>query len=164
MARRFQLSATQYAGLALLGSFLIASVFVIDLPLDRWFGLSSWPSRLLVMLPFFGVGIALMLVAESRFRDGIQNGIWRDEETSRMRAVFTSPWWAAFVIAMLITSAVLMLGFSHHYRGIAWALLGVGQSLSRLGLAFRQTTPKNPSSFPSWSALSPIQSDHWGER
>src|ERR1700722_10518862 len=163
MARRFQLSAIQYAGFALLGRVLVASFFVLPQPFGRWFDAMGWFGRLLVLLPFFAAGTTLMLIAESRFKNGVQNGRWSEEEIAPLRAVLESPWWTAGSIAMLIASAVMMFIAAHHYRGIGWALLIVGQSLTRLQLGFRRPTPKNPSG-PNWTNFSPIRSEHWGER
>jgi len=164
MGRRVQLSARQYVGLALLGSLLLACSFVADLPIDHWFPAASRLTSVLVMLPFFAIGTPLMLIAESRFRDGIQNGIWSEAEIVRLRAVLTSPFLTVICIAMLIAGIIVVFVAHHHYRGISWVLLIMGQSFTRLQMAFRPPTPKNPRSLLSWSNLSPIQSEHWGER
>jgi len=163
MWRRHQLSAMQLAGLAILGSMLLASVFLLPLPVERWFHAMGWLGRLLASLPLFAAGITLMLLAESRFKNGVQNSRWSEEEIAPVRELLLSPWCRVFSIAMLIASAVLMFVEAHHYRGIGWALLIFGQSATRLQMAFRQPTPKNPSR-PNWTNFSPIQSDLWGKR
>jgi hypothetical protein len=141
----------------------MASAFVVALPVDRWFHALGKGGIAVIFFLFFAGAAILMLMAESRFRDGIQNGIWSEEELAPLRAVFTSPWMTAFSVAGLIAFITVMFLAPHPYRGLGWSLFIVNQSLMRLQMAFRRKTPKNPAP-PTWSGLAPIQSEHWGER
>jgi hypothetical protein len=163
MASRFQLPAIQLAGLAVLGSLVMASAFVETLPFDRWFHDSGWLVRLLLILPTLVGGAALFYITQMRFVNGMQNGIWSEEEVAPIRAFFTSSWMVVFSIGALVAYCVLMFIAHRRYQGLGLALFIVMQCFTRLGMAFRRKTPQNPVT-PQWSGLSPLQSEHWGER
>jgi hypothetical protein len=163
MVCRHQLSAMQLAGVAVLGSVLASSSFIVPVTSNQRFCSMGWLGRLLLLLPFFAACITLTLMAESRFKDGVRNNRWSEEEIAPVREVLLSPWWTFFSVVTLIASGILMFVSAHSYRDIGWALFVIGQSATRLQTAFRQPTPKNPSG-PDWKSFSPIRSEHWGER
>ena len=163
MASRSQLSPRQLVLIAVLGNLVFASVFFLGVPLDRWMQGIGIFGRLLFVGLFFAVGMMAALTAESRFRNGVRSNQWSEEEIAPLREVLLSGLWTVFSISSLIASAVLMFVAAHHYRGIGWGLLTMGQSLTRLQIAFRLKTPKNPGG-PSWPNFAPIRSEHWGER
>jgi hypothetical protein len=166
MARRSQLPAMQLAGLALLCSVLCAATFFLPESFGQWLHAMGQQGRLLSLAALFIAFVSLLLMswkAETRFKNGVENGQWSEEELALLRNVLTSPWWTAFCVAILFGSVIAVIVTTHQYRGMAWPFLIVGRSLSSLRLAVQPRRPKNPMGL-NWTNFAPIRSEHWGER
>jgi len=159
-----QLSAKQMAAVSGLGGLIAACSFLLPSarhmsPPNPYYPIWFWA---VLMFGLLLVGFGISLVAESKLKRGIQNGRWSEDEVVSLRAVLESPWWGGLGIACLTASCVLFAAFYAH-RNVGYALMLAGQSISRLGMAVRRPRSGEPSG-AVWQGLSPIRSEHWGER
>jgi hypothetical protein len=159
-----KLSAKQMAAVSGLGGLIAASGFLLPSarhmsPPKAYYPIWLWT---VLMFGFLLVGFGISLLAESKLKEGIGNERWSQDEVVSLRAVLESPWWGGLAIACLAASCVIFAAFYAH-RNVGYALMLAGQSISRLGIALRRPRDVQPGG-TVWQSLSPIRSEHWGER
>ena len=168
MRRSSQLSAAQLAALCGLGGLIAAAGFLLEIPAHAakahhpcttyWL----WTASVVTLVI---VGFALALRANSSLQNGIAAARWNDQEIESLRALLNSRpsnFLNIALLALMFAFLALSLASEHQLRSIFWALFVLSQTLTWL----RNTTlrqPSNPQHQPTWSNLSPLRSDHWGQ-
>jgi hypothetical protein len=162
------LSAPQLASLGLFGVLIAEAMFLAPLPaLHAHFGL--FVSFMLGMTPVL-LGLGLYIWAVAQLKNGVQNGIWTEDQLAPLRRITLSPFLTATMFALLAEFLVLTLfnmsSHTHHaLRAWGWSAYLFLMYIQQLQMATKRPTV-NVSTAPriDWRTRPPIQSEHWGER
>jgi hypothetical protein len=159
MSPRRDLGPWQVALLSLLGSALAGILFLFPkMPMH-------WPLwlRLITGLGLLASGFTIYLKFLSAFRDGVQNHRWTEQQLQSLRLVLESPYCKAFNISLILAYAVFVF-LIPHLKGVGWVCFLFTMNLSQLIVGIRRPRPESSNSLLGWRDLSPIRSDHWGQR
>jgi len=159
MSPRRDLGPWQVALLSLLGSALAGILFLFPKMLTHG---PLW-LRLITGLGLIACGSILYLKSISAFRDGVQNHRWTERQLQSLRLVLESPYCKAFNISLIVAYAVFEF-FIPHLKGVGWLCFLFTMNLSQLIVGVRRPRPESSNSLLGWRDLSPIHSDHWGQR
>jgi len=163
---RPDLSAAQFAGLGLLGVLITEAIFLAPLPSLMHLGL--FLGFLVGMVPV-ALGLGLYIWAITEIKNGVQNGIWTDNQLAPLRRITLSPYSTAIVFALLaVFLAFTLFNLANHanrsHRAWGWAAYLFLMFITQLQMATKQPTAKTTGPLIDWRTRAPIQSDHWGER
>ena len=131
-----------------------------------------WPGRhsslfgasLFLGFAVFAAGAILSLKFTSDLRHGVENQDWPESQIEPLRKHLESPWYTALSIALLV-AFVLFAIFIKRFRGESWACYLFVQTVSQLRMAVRRPLSRTPSGpLTGLHSLTPIHSDHWGQR
>lgn len=166
MQRRPRFSALQMAVLSALGGLLLASGFLLTIPLHRQLGNAGWVRRaLLIFVPLLS-GAVLTFVAEASLRRGLKDGRWPSADILSLRGLLESAVVKAVSCTFLLVSIGGFLLAPHRYKAVGWALLIVLQTLLRLQTLVHPRPQASGQSHGKldWRSIPPIRSEHWGQR
>jgi hypothetical protein len=159
MSPRRDLGPWQVALLSLLGTTLASVIFMFPKAPPHW---PLW-LRLVTGLALLAIGFTIYLKSLGALRDGVQNHRWTEQQLQSLRLVLESPYCKALNIALLVAYAVFVY-FIPHLKGVGWLCFLFTMNLSQLIVGVRRPRPEPSNSLLGWRDLSPIQSDHWGQR
>ena len=158
MSPRRDLGPWQAALLSLLGSTLPGILFLFPKMLTH----GGLLLRLIPALVLLACGFTINLKFISILKDGVQSHRWTEEQLRSLRIVLESPYCAVVNVSLLV--AYVMFQFVMPHKGLGWFCFLLSMALSQVIGAVRRPRPKPSNSLPSWRDLSPIHSDHWGQR
>ena len=161
------LTPTKLAGLGLLGTLVAEAGFAA--PRHTLMHLGLFYGFVLGMTPFV-LGLGLSLWATTELRNGVQNGLWTEDQLAPLRRVTLS----SYLTATMLTLLAVFLGFtlfslaSHAnsaHRAWGWAAYLFLMFIQQLQQATKRPTV-NVSTAPriDWRTRSHLHSDNWGER
>jgi formate/nitrite transporter FocA (FNT family) len=142
--RTFELSATQTALLAGLGSCMLSASFFLVIYVGAEF--RGHPTGLIPLLPAIllaAIGVGISVTWEARFKRGLANNRWDHDEIQRLREFFDSWSWKAFSFALIVSAGAVMLVNIHRDVTPAMGVLVLSMAASRFTWAVRR--PRNPS-------------------
>ena len=157
MSPRRDLGPWQVALLSLLGSALAGVLFLFPKMLTQG---PLW-LRLITGLGLLACSFILYLKSIGAFRDGVQNHRWTEQQLQSLRLVLESPYCAVVNVSL---RAYVMFQFVMPHKGLGWVCFLLSMALSQLIGAVRRPRPELSNSLLGWRDLSPIHSDHWGQR
>ena len=131
-------------------------------------GISAVRTHPLLMIPcIMGVVVAFlgMLWSSSLLRNNVRNERWPAETLAPFHRVIDHVLWKIGLGLLFVALiAALMLQGRHHTPWF-WAVFFLLQAQTQMTNAFaRPRTPPATGALLDWSKLSPLHSDHWGER
>jgi hypothetical protein len=159
MSPRRDLGPWQAALLALFGTTLPGVFFMFPKMLMH----SGLLLRLIPALALLACGFTIYLKFISILKDGIQNHRWTEDQLQSLRLVLESPYCSVVNFSLLVAYVVLQF-FVPHLKGLGWVCFLLTMAVSQLIAAVHRPRPRPPSSLPIWRDLTPIRSDHWGQR
>jgi hypothetical protein len=146
--------------LAFTGCLITSALFLFP---QVWVIHHHRAAALLIGFGIFAVGALLALRSTTDLRNGVESEHWPESQIKPFRRFARSPLFTAIGIALFVALVLLEFIFKGRLRGEFWACFLFLQTLSQVGLAFkRRPAAKQPA--VQWNNLSPIRSDHWGER
>ena len=163
MRRSFQPSAAQLAALSVLGGVIAAgSFFVLSNP---WIAPHHTPLHFtaLVILQLFLLiaGGLIAFRAATSLESGIANERWPEAEVDSLRKISRSSLANIISFALIIGFVLLAIVFSR-FRPAGWSLYVLLLTLNFLRSQLRRKP--GTASESKWANLSPIRSEHWGQR
>ena len=168
MRRSSQLSAAQLAALCSLGGLIAAAGFLAEIPvraIKAHYPCTTYWLWAGAVFTTVILGLALALRANSNLQNGIAAARWSDQEIESLRSFFSSrsiKFLSTTLLALMLASLVISIASDHLLRPIFWVFFVLSQTLTQL----RNSTRRQASSTnhqPTWSNLSPLRSEHWGQ-
>ena len=125
-------------------------------------------ARLFLLSAFFVlvvVGVGGMFWLAHRLRNDVLNGRWSEETLAPFREVTGHILWNVGLV-LLIVAMFAALTQDRHHRTWFWVILFLLQTQTQLTAAFARprTRPTGPGPRLDWRQVSPLRSEHWGER
>ncbi len=115
----------------------------------------------------FGVivfGSIVMFKAGYDLREGIRNERWPEAEIVPLRRMVQHPVWIACIVTLLVAMCAALLTARSHHRYF-WAVFLLLQITTQLSNAIsRPYEPPGVGGHIDWTKISPLHSEHWGER
>ncbi len=111
------------------------------------------------------VGYLSMLWTASTLRNNIQNERWPVETLAPFRQVIDHVLWRFAMAVLLVAMLATLIFQDRHHHSWYWATFFLLQAQTQFTYAFGR--PREPSAtghLLDWSKVSPLRSDHWGER
>ena len=127
---------------------------------------STYCSLLLLLLCFALVVISLlgMFWAANTLRNDVRNERWPEATLAPFRRVVDHVLWKV-AMGLLLLGMFAALAQDRHHRTWFWAVFVLLQTQTQIGTAFpRLRKPTGPGLLLDWSRVSPLRSEHWGER
>ena len=163
MKPRLPNSPAKLVAIALFGAFMTAAPLLL-LWLRRTYHPGSGASLVAVILAFLllmAAGFYVSFRAEAGLTNGIAAERWTASQLAPIRKVFCSRYIIAVGLGLIAVGFILWLMNPRHSE-VIWPFILVSQSLTRIFGALKEPRPSSPR--PGWRDLTPIHSDHWGQR